>query len=244
MNTPVSLVDKYRPRDLHDLVLPERHGLAASIKFCDRPYASAWLHHGPPGLGKTSLADIQARRASRPTDIHRFSGPDLSVDSVRRLAEAFVYRPLYGDFHTVVVQEADSIPKISQIRLLDLLDDLAGARLVMVFTSNDNISDFEARFVSRLKPQSFTSQGIAPPATSWLLRIAALENIPLTPKEAKRIIKLSCSNLRTALQELELLGAERRIEVPSVLPDAPIPCNLVAPTTGKAAANSRPTAAH
>jgi len=43
------------------------------------------------------------------------------------------------------------------------------------------------------------------------MRIAANENTRITPVEAGRIIKLSKNNLRKALSDLEVLGAERRV---------------------------------
>ncbi len=94
-----------------------------------------------------------------------------------------------------------------------------------------------------MRTQLFTAQALAPVAKSWLLRIAANENIRITPVEAGRIIKLSKNNLRKALSELEVLGAERRVTAPALgLPDAPLPPDTV-PTRGEPVEDRRPTAA-
>ncbi len=75
----ISLTEKYRPKTLQDLVLSPQHGLAASLEFCRSPYASAWLHHGKSGLGKSSLAEIMARVASNPLCIHRYGRPRFDL---------------------------------------------------------------------------------------------------------------------------------------------------------------------
>ncbi len=113
----------------------------------------------------------------------------------------------------------------------------------MVLTSNDELPDFDSRFLSRTKPQLFTAQGLAPLARDWLLRIADAEGIPLDRREASRIVKISHNNLRACLQSLELLGAERKsgvIPAPQ-MPDIPPPKDTL-PTTGNPAANPRQTA--
>ena len=240
-----SLTEKYRPQTLQDLVLPAEHGLAASLNFCRAPYPSAWLHHGKSGLGKSSLAAIMAQTASHPLCVHRYAGPDLTSDIVRGLTADFTTRPLYGGLYSIVVHESDCIPRLAQIRMLDLLDRLKECHAVLLFTSNDDLPNFEDRFLSRVKTQLFTSQGLAPVAKSWLLRIAAAENIPLTPEQAKRIIKLSRNNLRKALQDLEVLGSECSDDVRAVtseLPHAPIPRDLVVPYGDQHLAKHRLTA--
>ncbi len=236
----IPLVEKYRPANVTDLVLPDKHGLAAALQFCAQPYPSAWLFHGKPGIGKSSLADIMAKLAAKsPMSIQRFVGPDLSSENVRALVSSFTYRPLGGGHHVVIVHESDAIPRLAQIRLLDLLERLKEFHLVMCFTSNEDLENFEGRFLSRVKPQLFSNQGIANPAKDWLLRIARLEGIPLTKPQAVRIIKLSCNNLRGALQRLEIHGAECNTRPDAIAPSLPVITASQLPTAGEPVANSR-----
>jgi DNA polymerase III delta subunit len=153
------------------------------------------------------------------------------------LTDAFSTPSLYGGYYSVVINEADAVPRLSQIRLLDLMDRLREHHLVVLLTSNDDLPEFDSRFRSRVKPQFFTAQGLAPLARDWLLNIAGTEGIPVSKKEAARIVKLSHNNLRACLQALELLGAERRVMAPtSGLPEAPAPQDTVDTRTGKVAA--------
>jgi len=108
-------------------------------------------------------------------------------------------------------------------------------------TSNDVLPDFDSRFLSRTKPQLFTAQGLAPRARDWLIRIAAAEGIPISKKEAARVVKLAHNNLRACLQSLELLGAERRVVGPCALPDATQLMDIV-PSSGRVMANPHPSA--
>jgi DNA polymerase III delta subunit len=167
-----------------------------------------------------------ASRASRhPLSIRSYSGADLTSDIVRQLTGDFTYWPLYGGYHSVIVNEADSIPRLAQVRLLDLLERLEEFHAVLVFTSNDDLTGFEDRFLSRVRPQLFTTQGLAEKAIDWLLRIAEAESIPLSKQHARRLVKNAKNNLRTALQALELLGAETGT---SSLLNSPLP-NLTLP---------------
>jgi DNA polymerase III delta subunit len=178
-----------------------------------------------------------------PLNIRRYAGPDLTSDVVRELTSAFSTPSVFGGYYSLIVNEADKIPSLAQIRLLDLMDRLPEYNLTMVLTSNDELPDFDSRFLSRTKPQLFTAQGLAPLARDWLSRIAAAEGIPLSKSEAARIVKISHNNLRACLQSLELLGAERKsVVIPAPqMPDIPPPQDTL-PTTGNPAANPRQTA--
>jgi replication-associated recombination protein RarA len=238
---PISLTDKYKPRTIEDLLLPPEHGLALSLQFLANPYPAAFLHHGKSGLGKTSLANIMAQAAApHPLNIRRYAGPSFTSDVVCQIADAFATPSLYGGFYAVIINEADEIPRLSQIRLLDLMDRLVEHHLVLLLTSNDELPEFDARFRSRVKPQLFTAMGLAPLARDWLLNIADAEGIPISKNEAARIVKLSHNNLRACLQSLELLAAERKSGVipAPVVPDTLTPKDTV-PITSKLVADQR-----
>ncbi len=205
-----SLTEKYRPAQVADLVLPDQHGVAAALKFCEAPYPSSWLLHGRSGMGKSSLAEIMAKLASKhPFATQIFSGPDVTIDVVRSMVTTFTHRPLYGDLHSVIINESDEMPRIAQVRLLEVLERLKEYQAVFILTSNENLTNFEDRLLARVKPQSFTTQGIRPKAAAWLMKIAALEGIAITPARARRLVKLAKNSLRKALQDLEVFAAEQ-----------------------------------
>jgi DNA polymerase III delta prime subunit len=111
-------------------------------------------------------------------------------------------RPLFGRYNTFIVDEADSIPRGGQIRLLQILERLENS--IWIFTSNEDLGEFEERFLSRVRHLSFSTQGLLDPATRWLADIAAREGIPLDRPSAEKIVRSSKNNLRSALRSLEL----------------------------------------
>ena len=204
-----TFISKYRPTNLNEMVLPWQHGLTKALDFVTNPYPEAFLFHGAPGLGKTSLARIMAQSAAGdPFSVRYLSGPDLDSNTVRDIAAASYHPPLFGKYHAFVVDEADEIPRGGQIRLLSLLENLG--HTVWIFTSNESIEEFEPRFISRVKPLLFSKQGMMEPATDWLLSIARKECISLSKHSAANLIRESNNNLRSALQALELKGADQK----------------------------------
>jgi DNA invertase Pin-like site-specific DNA recombinase len=89
-------------------------------------------------------------------------------------------------------------------------------RAVIILTSNDQLDSFEDRLLARVKSQSFTSQGLATNASTWLAKIAAAEGISISPTKIRRIVKLAKNNLRQALQDLEVFAAEQTPGLPVI----------------------------
>jgi replication-associated recombination protein RarA len=206
-----TLTDKYRPQTIDDFVFPTTHHLGAALKFLQNPKPDAFLFHGDPGLGKTSLARIMARAAAQdPLAIQSIVGPDLDIAKVRQIAVDCAQRPMFGSLYAVIVDEADEIPRLAQVRLLSLMEDLKHA--CFFFTSNASLENFEPRFLGRVKPQLFTRQGLLLPGAEMLLRIARQEEIALNKPTAERIVRESKNDLRASIQRLAVVGAETELE--------------------------------
>ena len=196
-----SLVQKYRPRSIDEIVFPDNHGSAAIHSFLRDPYPSAWLFSGRSGTGKTSTAEIIASCCAQDCQRWHLVGSDLDAYRVKEIEATLRGRSLFGTY-AVIVDEADQITEGGQVRLLHVLEQ--GLDCVWLFTSNERLSSFETRFLSRLKCVNFTTQGLLQPGARWLVGIAEREMFPLTLADASKMVRDAKNNLRDALQALEL----------------------------------------
>jgi replication-associated recombination protein RarA len=169
MKTPIALTQKYRPHNIDELVLSPQHGLKPAINFLLNPYASNWLFSGKSGIGKTSLSLLMAHAAASAPHIHHLVGSDLDHHRVRDLENCCAHRPLFGQLHAIVVDDADAIPTGGQVRLLRALEHQENS--VWLFSSNEDLSVFEDRFLSRIRQLPFSAHGLSKPASQWLSRI-------------------------------------------------------------------------
>lgn len=154
------------------------------------------LLNGRPGLGKSALAFyVRHLLGCDKWSTHRLNGTQVTKEVVEKLDESLAYRNLYNEYQVLQVDEADEIPRVAQIRLLTLLDDLPkGAAIIC--TSNCKIKDFEERFQTRF--QAFDIIGPMPQEIEALL-------LRFTDDKAavKHIANMACGNVRAALLDVK-----------------------------------------
>lgn len=155
-----------------------------------------FLLNGRPGLGKSALAFFvkHSLRCDK-WSTQRFNGTQVKIELVEQLANSLAYKSLYNDYQLIQIDEADEIPRVAQVRLLTLLDDLPhGAAIIC--TSNCKVKDFEERFQTRF--QVFDLLGPLPhEIESLLLRYTN------NAAAAKQIANLACGNVRQALLDVK-----------------------------------------
>jgi DNA polymerase III gamma/tau subunit len=196
------LTDRYRPSSLADLVGNEP-AIRVLKALSARPFPSAWLLEGPSGVGKTSAAlIIGAQLAHNCMDLVQYNGADITAQVAETIADAARAMPWNGGCRVIIIDEADQMTERAQIAFLSILEHL-GSKTIILMTSNEK-SDFEPRFLSRLKVIHFTSQGLADAGAAHLVRIAAENGLELDAKEAKKRMQAVKNNIRAALQALEL----------------------------------------
>ena len=78
---PQSLAEKYRPRTIAEFIGLEKPKKILG-KFAAKPYPSAWLFVGPPGVGKTSMALALASQIG--AELHHLPSASATLNPSRR----------------------------------------------------------------------------------------------------------------------------------------------------------------
>lgn len=119
---PLSLVERYQPRQLGDLIGLEgpRRVLDALIKA---PRPCSMLFVGKPGVGKT-IAGLCFADTLGASLVH-VSSQKCDVATLDALRNRFAYHPPTGNFWICLVDEADQMSEKAQIQLLSRLDATA-----------------------------------------------------------------------------------------------------------------------
>ena len=102
---PQSLAEKYRPRTITEFIGLEKPKKILG-KFAAKPYPSAWLFVGPPGVGKTSMALALASQIG--AELHHLPSGKCNAQSIEETVRLCHYMPMTpGGLHLVLVDEAD-----------------------------------------------------------------------------------------------------------------------------------------
>jgi len=204
---PQPLAEKYRPRRIENFIGLEKQRKVLSA-FAKRPVSCAWIFVGGSGLGKTTMA--QALAEEMQAEVHLIPSQKCNVQAIEDVRRMCQYAPMFGkNWHFVLADEIDSASTAAQLQLLSKLDSTDPApNTVWVFTSND-VERLEKRFLSRCRVLEFSNYGLRGDLASFLAEVWKAETGKEGTLDWTRIAKDANSNVREALQhlEIELLAA-------------------------------------
>ncbi len=192
----------WRPIGSEDLIGQAREVCVAQVAKArrlrdSRTAACKLLLYGPPGVGKTTVAELVARELTgTPLGVESFNGKEVTVDAVREWMQILPYGSLFSIWSVKIINELDRCSKDAQDILLSYLDRLPPGK-ALIGTSNLQLDLLTERFQTR-----FQSIKIATPTTEEIAEfLCAHWRVPRDV--AARVAVGSGGCVRAALADLE-----------------------------------------
>lgn len=202
----------FKPTSVRELIGPvARLGaqLAAKVAALNpRTDTFKLMLCGAPGIGKSRLTAILAAmlaggERNAPFCVEKISGAKLNAETVGAWHDGRGLGTLFGDWKIKVIEEADKVPSVAQVLMLDYLDSITPGTAILA-TSNKLTEEITERFHTR-----FQFREIEAPTTD---EIAALlsRRWPELRKTEVNMIAVGCGgNVRAALLDAETALDER-----------------------------------
>lgn len=201
------LAERMRPQSLNDYIgqqhiLCDKCGLRRAIESGHIPSMIFW---GPPGIGKTTLAQIIANSVKRP--FYTLSAINSGVKDIREIIQKVKNQGLFGSQNAILF--IDEIHRFSKSQQDSLLGAVEQGTLTLIGATTENPS-FEVISALLSRCQVYTLKHHTKKELTQLLQRAIdedveLKNKQIVLKETDALIKVSGGDARKLLNALEIV---------------------------------------
>lgn len=203
----IPLAERMRPNTINEYVgqqhiLGENSGLRKAISSGNIPSMIFW---GPPGVGKTTLAQIIANTVDRP--FHALSAINSGVKDIREIIQKVNNQGLFGNKNAILF--IDEIHRFSKSQQDSLLGAVEKGILTLIGATTENPS-FEVISALLSRCQVYTLQHHSKEELTGLMERAIQQDVELKSKsiqlkETEALLKISGGDARKLLNGLEMV---------------------------------------
>ena len=231
MNSSAPLAERLRPKTLDDYIgqshlVGKNAVLRKTIESGNVPSLILW---GPPGVGKTTLAEIIATHVKRP--FYTLSAINSGVKDIREVIDKVKNQGLFGGNSAILF--IDEIHRFSKSQQDSLLGAVEKGIVTLIGATTENPS-FEVISALLSRCQVYTLNSHSKEDLEGLLKRAvkhesALQNKKTTIKDSAALLKLSGGDARRLLNCLELVlnSSSTDLEITDELVTSLVQQNLV-----------------
>lgn len=203
----IPLAERMRPQSLNEYIgqkhiLGEQSGLRKAI---DTGHIPSMIFWGPPGIGKTTLAQIIANTVNRP--FYNLSAINSGVKDIREIIQKVKSQGLFGQQNAILF--IDEIHRFSKSQQDSLLGAVEQGIITLIGATTENPS-FEVISALLSRCQVYTLEHHTKEELVYLLENALkndaiLKNKIVELKETEALIMTSGGDARKLLNALELV---------------------------------------
>jgi len=202
------LAERVRPRTLDDFVGQEHLLGQGKIlrRLIESDRITSMIFWGPPGVGKTTLAQIIAARTK--AEFITFSAVTSGIKEIRTVMQEADHRRMYGERIVVFVDEIHRFNKAQQDAFLPFVEK---GSIVLIGATTENPS-FEINNALLSRCRVFVLQGLTETNIECLLRHAietdrelSQMHIHLSDDGITAVAAFANGDARSALSTLEML---------------------------------------